>query len=69
MPAVIEIMGLTKHFKVLNRREGLLGAVRDLFSTDYRLVKAVNAIDMTIHEGELWVLPAPMAQASKRLSK
>ena len=51
--AVVEIEGLSKHFKVLNRREGLLGAMRDLFSTDYRLVKAVQGIDMTIHEGEI----------------
>lgn len=51
--AVVEIEGLTKHFKVLNRREGLLGAMRDLFSSNYRLVKAVNGINMTIEDGEI----------------
>lgn len=50
---VVEIENLCKSFKVLNRREGLLGAMRDLFSTDYRFVQAVNNINMNIAEGEI----------------
>lgn len=32
---LIEIQNLSKHFKVLNRREGLKGAFLDLFKGDY----------------------------------
>ena len=35
---LIHIEDLSKHFKILNRREGLSGALRDLFSGDYRTV-------------------------------
>ncbi len=50
---IIEAKGLAKHFKVLNRREGLGGAFRDLFSRDYRIVKAVDGIDLSIEKGEI----------------
>jgi ABC-2 type transport system ATP-binding protein len=50
---IIEIEHLRKHFKVLNRREGLVGSMRDLFSTDFRTVKAVDGISMKIEAGEV----------------
>jgi len=50
---IIEAHGLAKHFKVLNRREGLGGAFLDLFSRDYRYVKAVDGIDLSIEAGEI----------------
>jgi ABC-2 type transport system ATP-binding protein len=50
---IIEAKGLAKHFKVLNRREGLGGAFRDLFSRDYRVVKAVDGIDLSVDSGEI----------------
>lgn len=51
--AIIEVKSLSKHFKILNRHEGLLGAARDLFSNDYRLVKAVDDISFKIEPGEI----------------
>ena len=51
--SLIEINNLSKHFKVLNRREGLKGAFLDLFSGDYRTVKAVDDISFSINEGEI----------------
>jgi ABC-2 type transport system ATP-binding protein len=45
--------GVAKHFRVLNRREGLSGSIRDLFSRDYRVVKAVDGISFEIGQGEL----------------
>ncbi len=51
--AVIQIEHLSKHFRVLNRREGLLGSIRDLFSNDYRTVKAVDDISLSIEPGEI----------------
>jgi ABC-2 type transport system ATP-binding protein len=50
---IIQARGLAKHFKVLNRREGLRGAFLDLFSRDYRVVKAVDGIDLSIEPGEI----------------
>ncbi len=49
---IIKLNNLSKHFKVLNRHEGLLGAAKDLFSKDYKTVKAVDGISMKIAEGE-----------------
>ena len=51
--SIIELDNLSKHFKVLNRREGLGGAFRDLFSGDYRTVKAVDGISFSIEPGEI----------------
>ena len=50
---LIHIQDLNKHFKILNRREGLGGAFRDLFSGDYRTVKAVDGISYDIAAGEI----------------
>ena len=46
--SLIHIQNLTKHFKILNRREGLGGAFRDLFSGSYRTVEAVAGISFDI---------------------
>ena len=51
--SLIHIEGLTKHFKILNRREGLSGAFRDLFSGDYRTIEAVAGISFDIEPGEI----------------
>jgi len=51
--SLIHIQGLSKHFKILNRREGLSGAFKDLFSGDYRSVKAVDGISFDINAGEI----------------
>ena len=53
MSAIIEIKNVTKEFKVLNRREGLKGSIRDLFSRNYKTVRAVDNISMTIEQGEI----------------
>ncbi len=51
--SIIELNNLSKHFKVLNRHEGLGGAIKDLFSRDYKIVKAVDNISMSIDKGEM----------------
>lgn len=51
--SVIKVSNLRKYFKVLNRREGFWGTVKDLFSQDYFYVKAVDGISMEIKEGEI----------------
>lgn len=53
MENVICLNNVSKEFKVLNRREGLSGSLRDLFSRDYRIVRAVNDISLDIEKGEI----------------
>ena len=53
MSAIIEIKNVSKEFRVLNRREGLKGSLKDLFSRDYKTVKAVDNISMSIQQGEI----------------
>ncbi|MDO4864361.1 MAG: ATP-binding cassette domain-containing protein [Ruminococcus sp.] len=53
MAPVIDIKNVTKEFKVLNRREGLAGSIRDLFSRDYKTVRAVDNVTMSIEQGEI----------------
>ena len=50
---IIEIKNVTKEFRVLNRREGLKGSIRDLFSRDYKTVRAVDSVSMNIEQGEI----------------
>jgi ABC-2 type transport system ATP-binding protein len=51
--SLIHIENLSKHFRILNRREGLSGAFRDLFSGSYRTVEAVSGISFDIDAGEI----------------
>ena len=44
---------VTKEFKILNRHEGLGGSLRDLFSRDYRILRAVDDISINIKSGEI----------------
>ncbi len=53
MSTIIEIKNITKEFKVLNRREGLKGSIMDLFSRDYKTIRAVDSISMNIRQGEI----------------
>ena len=53
MANIIEIKNITKEFKVLNRREGLMGSIKDLFSGNYTTVRAVDNISMNIEQGEI----------------
>lgn len=52
-PPIIHLDNLTKHFRVLNRREGLGGSIRDLFSRNFRVVKAVDGVSLSIQKGEI----------------
>lgn len=51
--SLIHIDNLSKHFQILNRREGIGGAFRDLFSGNYRTVEAVAGISFDIEAGEI----------------
>jgi ABC-2 type transport system ATP-binding protein len=49
----IVMKDVAKDFKVLNRHEGLKGSMKDLFSRDYKTVKAVNDISIKIPKGQI----------------
>ena len=49
----IEMADVSKEFKVLNRHEGLKGSIKDLFSRDYKIVRAVDGISLKIRRGEI----------------
>lgn len=53
MANIIELKNVTKEFKVLNRHEGLKGSIKDLFSRDYRIVRAVDNINLQVEQGEI----------------
>ena len=53
MEKVIELKNVTKEFKVLNRHEGLKGSIKDLFSRDYKIVRAVDNINLDVAQGEI----------------
>jgi ABC-2 type transport system ATP-binding protein len=50
-PIIVE--NLKKEFRSLNRREGLSGAFKDLFSRDYKTVSAVDGISFSLDPGEI----------------
>ncbi|KZZ84485.1 ABC transporter ATP-binding protein [Bacillus sp. SJS] len=53
MKNVIETEGLRKEFKAYSSREGLGGAFRDLFTRNYKVVRAVDDLSFTIKQGEM----------------
>jgi ABC-2 type transport system ATP-binding protein len=50
--SMIQAVDLSKDFRVFERREGLRGAVRDLFSRQYRTQRAVDRVSFAIEPGE-----------------
>jgi ABC-2 type transport system ATP-binding protein len=50
---LITVNKLGKEFRVYKHHRGLLGAFRNLFTHDYNVVHAVNAVSFSIERGEL----------------
>lgn len=53
MKSAISVEHLVKQFQVQINREGVKGAMRDLFRREYRTVDAVNDISFHIPQGEI----------------
>ncbi|GCD84027.1 ABC transporter ATP-binding protein [Parageobacillus thermoglucosidasius] len=49
----IEVENLRKEFKSYSSRSGLVGAFRDLFTRNYKIIRAVNDISFTVKQGEM----------------
>src|SRR3954453_10228942 len=56
---IIEADGLTKTYRVFQKREGLLGALRGLYRREYKEVKAVDRVSFSIEPGEMVALLGP----------
>lgn len=50
---LIQVSNLSKEFRVSRHHRGAWGAVKNLFTTEYRLVRAVDGVSFDIEAGEL----------------
>ncbi len=57
--AIIEIEQLRKSFRVYQKQEGLWASVRGLFRREYRVVEAVQGIDLQVEAGEFVAFLGP----------
>ena len=53
MTGAVEVHDLAKQFRTFERREGLWGALQNLFVREYRTIRAVDGISFTIRPGEM----------------
>lgn len=51
--AIIQVEGLVKDFRTFRRREGVLGALQNLFVREYLTVHAVDHVSFSIERGEM----------------
>jgi ABC-2 type transport system ATP-binding protein len=56
---IIEAEGLTKTYRVFQKKEGLLGALRGLYRREYKEVKAVDHVSFSIEPGEMVAFLGP----------
>src|SRR6516165_4834377 len=56
---IIEATNLTKTYRVFQKKEGLLGALRGLFRREYKEVRAVDDVSFAIEPGEMVAFLGP----------
>jgi ABC-2 type transport system ATP-binding protein len=57
--AVIEIQGLSKSYRVYQKKEGLGASIAGLFRRQYRQIEAVRGIDLGVERGEFVAFLGP----------
>jgi ABC-2 type transport system ATP-binding protein len=56
---IIEADGLTKIYRVSQKKDGFLGALRGIFQREYKEVRAVDSVGFTIEPGEMVAFLGP----------
>jgi ABC-2 type transport system ATP-binding protein len=56
---IIDIKNLAKTYRVYQKQEGVLASVKGLFHREYREVRAVRDIDLSVEEGEFVAFLGP----------
>src|SRR6266404_213011 len=56
---IIEAVNLTKTYRVSQKKEGFLGALRGLYRREYKEVRAVDDVSFTIEPGEMVAFLGP----------
>lgn len=51
--SIIHVRSLTREFKTFKRREGVRGALQNLFVRDYQTLRAVDSISFDVERGEI----------------
>ena len=57
--SIIEARELTKTYRVFQKKEGVLGALRGLYKREYKEVKAVDRVSFEIEPGEMVAFLGP----------
>jgi ABC-2 type transport system ATP-binding protein len=53
MQPIIEVKDLSKEFRTFRRREGVMGALQNLFVREYLTIRAVDRVSFAIEPGEM----------------